>query len=68
MDRTKFDHLRNRLLLVGVVFILTYFLSALIDKEYAVWLLSGKATIKDYVIDLSFASSFITFSSLDIAF
>lgn len=61
MDRTKFDHLRNRLLLVGVVFILTYFLSALIDKEYAVWLLSGKATIKDYVIDMLFtiASSFV---------
>lgn len=61
MDRTKFDHLRNRLLLVGVVFFLTYFLSALIDKEYAVWLLSGKATIKDYVIDMSLTivSSFV---------
>lgn len=61
MNKTKFDHLQNRLLLVGVVFILTYFLSALIDKEYAVWLLSGKATLKDYVIDVLFTilSSFV---------
>ena len=61
MDKTKFDHLLNRLLLVGVVFVLTYFLSVLIDKEYAVWLLSGEATLNDYVVDVLFTivSSFV---------
>lgn len=61
MDKTKFDHLLNRLLLVGVVFVLTYFLSVLIDKEYAVWLLSGEATLNDYIVDVLFTivSSFV---------
>lgn len=54
MDKTKFDYLRNRLLLVGVVFFLTYFLSILIDKEYAMWLFNGNASLKDYAIDVVF--------------
>ena len=54
MDKTKFDYLRNQLLLVGVVFFLTYFLSILIDKEYAMWLFNGNASLKDYAIDVVF--------------
>lgn len=51
MSKTRYDHIRNRLPLVGVVFILTYLLSLLIDKSYAAWLLQSDTTLADYVMD-----------------
>lgn len=47
----RYDHIRNRLSLVGIVFILTYLLSMLIDKSYAAWLLYGDMSLADYLID-----------------
>lgn len=34
MAKTKFDNIKNRVLLVVIVFLLSYLLTALIDKEY----------------------------------
>ena len=51
MSKTRYDHIRNRLPLVGVVFILTYLLFLLIDKSYAAWLLQSDTTLADYVMD-----------------
>ena len=51
MSKTRYDHIRNRLPLVGVVFILTYLLSMLIDKGYAAWLLHRDTSLADYVMD-----------------
>jgi len=39
MAKTKFDNIKNRVLLVVIVFLLSYLLTALIDKEYR-WVLS----------------------------
>lgn len=36
MAKTKFDNIKNRVLLVVIVFLLSYLLTALIDKEYNV--------------------------------
>lgn len=33
MAKTKFDNIKNRVLLVVIVFLLSYLLTALIDKE-----------------------------------
>ena len=36
MAKTKFDNIKNRVLLVVIVFLLSYLLTALIDKEYTI--------------------------------
>ena len=61
MSKTRYDHIRNRLPLVGVVFILTYLLSMLIDKSYAAWLLYSDTSLADYVVDATYTllASFI---------
>lgn len=37
MAKTKFDNIKNRVLLVVIVFLLSYLLTALIDKEYTTY-------------------------------
>lgn len=42
MAKTKFDNIKNRVLLVVIVFLLSYLLTALIDKEYTTWFFGGE--------------------------
>ena len=49
MAKTKFDNIKNRVLLVVIVFLLSYLLTALIDKEYTTWL--RRTVVLDYMID-----------------
>ena len=57
----KFDRLRNRLPLVAAVFLLSYPLSFIVDKEYVLWMLSGKMTWAECLTDfgLTLLSSFL---------
>lgn len=57
----KFDRLRNRLPLVVAVFLLSYPLSFIVDKEYILWLLSGEMTWTECLADfgLTLLSSFL---------
>ena len=57
----KFDRLRNRLPLVVAVFLLSYPLSFIVDKEYIIWMLSGKMTWAEGLTDfgLTLLSSFL---------
>lgn len=57
----KFDRLRNRLPLVAAVFLLSYPLSFIVDKEYILWLLSGEMTWTECLADfgLTLLSSFL---------
>lgn len=51
MAKTKFDNIKNRVLLVVIVFLLSYLLTALIDKEYTTWFFGGELSFVDYMID-----------------
>lgn len=53
MAKTKFDNIKNRVLLVVIVFLLSYLLTALIDKEYTTWFFGGELSFVDYMIDFS---------------
>lgn len=53
MAKTKFDNIKNRVLLVVIVFLLSYLLTALIDKEYTTWFFDGELSFVDYMIDFS---------------
>ena len=57
----KFDRLRNRLPLVVAVFLLSYPLSFIVDKEYILWLLSGEMIWTECLADfgLTLLSSFL---------
>lgn len=48
MAKTKFDNIKNRVLLVVIVFLLSYLLTALIDKEYTTWFFGGELSFVDY--------------------
>lgn len=62
----KFDRLRNRLPLVAAVFLLSYPLSFIADKEYTIWMLSGKMTwaecLTDFGLTLLFSFLFVEIS------
>ena len=47
MAKTKFDNIKNRVLLVVIVFLLSYLLTALIDKEYTTWFFGGELSFVD---------------------
>lgn len=51
MAKTKFDNIKNRVLLVVIVFLLSYLLTALIDKEYTTWFFGGELSFVDYIYD-----------------
>lgn len=53
MAKTKFDNIKNRVLLVVIVFLLSYLLTALIDKEYTTWFFGDELSFVDYMIDFS---------------
>ena len=57
----KFDRLRNRLPLVVAVFLLSYPLSFIVDKEYIMWMMSGEMTWAECLTDfgLTLLSSFL---------
>ena len=44
MAKTKFDNIKNRV----IVFLLSYLLTALIDKEYTTWFFGGELSFVDY--------------------
>lgn len=46
MAKTKFDNIKNRVLLVVIVFLLSYLLTALIDKEYTTWFFGGELSFR----------------------
>ena len=50
MAKTKFDNIKNRVLLVVIVFLLSYLLTALIDKEATAWVCGGERSIAEYKI------------------
>ena len=45
MAKTKFDNIKNRVLLVVIVFLLSYLLTALIDKEYTMWFFRRRTVV-----------------------
>lgn len=47
----KFDRLKSRLPLVVAVFLLSYPLSFIVDKEYMIWMLSGRMTLTECLTD-----------------
>lgn len=57
----KFDRLKSRLPLVVAVFLLSYPLSFIVDKEYTIWMLSGRMTLTECLTDfgLTLLSSFL---------
>lgn len=61
IERYKIDRLRNRLPLVVAVFLLSYPLSFIVDKEYTRWVLSGEITWTECLTDvgLTLLSSFL---------
>lgn len=61
IERYKIDRLRNRLPLVVAVFLLSYPLSFIVDKEYTRWVLSGEITWAECLTDvgLTLLSSFL---------
>ena len=63
MAKTKFDNIKNRVLLVVIVFLLSYLLTALIDKEYTTWFFGGELSFVDYMIDFG-VSLLISFCAI----
>lgn len=45
MAKTKFDNIKNRVLLVVIVFLLSYLLTALIDKERIYYVVFRRRTV-----------------------